>query len=130
MPAKKQRPVNLRLTSIKFPMTAIVSILHRISGVLLFIFIPYCLCLLQKSLQSEESFAEVSIYFSQAYAKLIVWVILSAFIYHLFAGIRHLLLDFGVGESLNGGRISAWVTLLLIIISIGLTGYWLCPTSV
>lgn len=116
------RPVNLDLFTIKQPLPAIASILHRITGVLLFIFIALLICALDQSLNSKESFMELQESFSGGFAKLIVWALLSALIYHLVAGVKHLLMDLGIGETLEGGRLGAKITLALSAVLILITG--------
>lgn len=121
----KQRPVNLDLTTIKFPMPAIVSILHRISGLVLFLFIPFILWMLRESLRSEQSFNSLQMTLSGFVAKIFLWLFLIGLLYHLVAGIRHLLMDMHVGESLAGGRLGAKIVLGLAIILAVLAGVWL-----
>lgn len=122
---QKQRPVNLDLLSIRFPLPAIVSILHRISGVILFLLIPMLLLILADSLASPVSFLNLQYLFASPILKLIVWVILSALIYHLTAGLRHLLMDAGVGETKSGGRIGAILVLAISVLLILLAGVWI-----
>ncbi len=119
------RPVNLSLSTIKFPITAIVSILHRISGVFLFAGAGVLLWLLDKSLASEESFVSLQQLLNQPIWQLVVWVVLAALAYHVVAGIRHLLMDCGIGESLRGGRLGAWLVLIAAAVLIVLAGVWL-----
>lgn len=107
------RPVYLNLFKIKFPLTAIVSILHRITGVLLFLSIPGSLYILQFSLKSEDKFLLLSKYFQTDCCQLLWLLLLSTIIYHLLAGIRHIIMDFGLGESKEAAKISS----LLVIIS-------------
>lgn len=121
----KKRPVNLDLTTIKFPLPAIVSILHRISGVILFLLIPLLIWILDNSLFSENSFDTVQAYANMWSVKLLIWFSMSALIYHLFAGIRHLLMDTGCGETLPAARKSAKVTIVLTVIVMILLGIWL-----
>ncbi|MBB72462.1 MAG: succinate dehydrogenase, cytochrome b556 subunit [Legionellales bacterium] len=119
---KEQRPVNLDLTTIKFPITAIVSILHRISGVILFLFIPLMLWGLQQVLGSGDDFAVLQRCFAGPVSRFILWGILSALIYHIVAGIRHLLMDFGLGEGKVSGRLGARIALGVAIVLIVLLG--------
>lgn len=121
----KQRPKNLNLLTIRFPLPAIVSILHRISGVILFLMIPFGLWALDLSLSSPEDFDNLHQFLSSPLMKLIIWGLLSAFIYHFFAGIRHLLMDIHVGDELKSGRLSAKLTMIISIIFIILAGVWL-----
>ena len=120
-----QRPKNLNLLTIRFPIPAIVSILHRISGFILFLLIPFILWGLQISLASEQSFNDVQQIMTAFPAKTIIWLSLSAFIYHFVAGIRHLLMDIHVGESLRGGRITSVLTLIVSALLIIIIGIWL-----
>lgn len=111
---KVTRPVHLNLTLIRFPITAVASILHRITGVILFIFIPILLLELQNSLQSAESFEHLKEGFDTIGGQLLGFIIIGSFIYHFLAGIRHLLMDFGYGESHSIGR---WTAKMVIIVS-------------
>lgn len=122
---KDQRPKNLNLFTIHFPLPAIVSILHRLSGVALFLLIPFLLWVLSRSLASEQDFEHIHAFLTQVWVKLLVWCILSAFIFHFIAGIRHLLMDAHIGETLKGGRISALVTAIVSGLFIIMIGIWI-----
>jgi succinate dehydrogenase / fumarate reductase cytochrome b subunit len=122
---KNKRPVNLDLTTIHVPITAVVSILHRISGIVVFLFIPFILWMLGSSLSSAEHFAQIKNCFSSPLCRLVLWVLLSGLLYHLVAGIRHLLLDAHIGEDLHSGRIGANAVVVISIILIILAGIWL-----
>jgi succinate dehydrogenase / fumarate reductase, cytochrome b subunit len=122
---KPARPVNLDLTTIHFPPPAIASILHRISGVILFLSIPFALWLLQLSLASPEDFEDVYAYFSSFWVKFMVWGVLSGLLYHLVAGIRHLLMDAGIGEERASGRLGAKIVMGIGIVFSILAGVWL-----
>jgi succinate dehydrogenase / fumarate reductase, cytochrome b subunit len=119
---KSQRPVNLDLATIRLPVTAKVSILHRISGVFLFVGIAVLLCLLDASLSSADGFARVAEWMGGTTAKLVVWAVLSALIYHTIAGVKHLLMDIGIGESKQGGILAARITLVAAVVLIVLAG--------
>ncbi|MDG9929592.1 MULTISPECIES: succinate dehydrogenase, cytochrome b556 subunit [Pseudomonas] len=119
-----QRPVNLDLRTIKLPITAYTSILHRVSGVILFLGIVIVLFALDKSLASEEGFAEVQACLASPLAKLIIWGLLSALLYHLVAGVRHLIMDLGVGESLEGGKLGSKIVIAVSVVIIVLAGVW------
>ena len=119
-----QRPVNLDLRTIKLPITAYTSILHRVSGVILFLGIVVMLYALDKSLASEEGFAEVQACLTSPLAKLIIWGLLSALLYHLVAGVRHLIMDMGVGESLEGGKLGSKIVIAVSVVIIVLAGVW------
>lgn len=121
----KQRPKNLNLLTIRLPLPALVSILHRISGFILFLLIPLMLWGLSLSLSSPDDFDNLHLFLSSPFMKFLVWGFLSAFIYHFFAGIRHLLMDIHVGDELKSGRLSAQLTMIISIIFIILAGVWL-----
>jgi succinate dehydrogenase / fumarate reductase cytochrome b subunit len=120
----KQRPVNLNLAAFKFPVTSISSILHRVTGVVLFLSIPLCLWALQMSL-SADGFAELKSIFTGMVAKTIIWLILSMLAYHIVAGIRHLLMDAGIGESHQAGRMGSYLVIVLGVVMAALLGVWL-----
>ena len=107
-----KRPVNLDLLSIKIPIAAAVSFAHRVSGVAIFPLIFFLLWLLDMSLSSEEGFNEVKHLITQSiWIKVFLFVTLSAIGYHLIAGVRHLLMDFGLFENLESGKKAPWVSL-------------------
>lgn len=121
----KKRPVNLELSTIKFPITAIVSILHRISGVALLAGILILMWMLDVSLSSEEGFASLQETLNLPLAKIVLWAVLAALAYHLMAGIRHLIMDLGVGETLEGGRLGAKLVFLATFVLVVLAGVWI-----
>lgn len=119
---KQQRPKFLNLFKIRLPVTGVASILHRISGVLLFLCIPISLYLLQRSVQSADAYQQVINCLSGPVAKIVAVLFLWAFIHHLLAGFRFLLIDLNVGMSLKVARRSAWwvmaIVPLLLIFSV------------
>ena len=126
MSSKDNRPVNLDLRTIQQPLPAITSILHRISGLLIFIGLAFLLYYLDLSLSSKEGFAQLQEILANSFiVKLIIWGVVSALLYHLVAGIKHLIMDLGYGETLEGGRTGARIVLVISIILILLTGYWI-----
>jgi succinate dehydrogenase / fumarate reductase cytochrome b subunit len=122
---KSQRPVNLDLRTIKLPITAYTSILHRASGIILFVGLAIMLYALDKSLASEEGFAQVKACMTSPIAKLVIWGLLSALLYHLVAGVRHLVMDMGVGETLEGGKLGSQIVLAVSAVIIVLVGVWI-----
>ncbi len=120
-----KRPVNLDLSTIKFPVTAIASITHRVTGVAIFLALPILLWMLDRSLASPESFADLKELMTSPLVKLVVWAILAVLLYHLGAGIRHLVMDAGVGESLEGGRRGAKLVFIISVVLILLVGGWI-----
>lgn len=121
---KNQRPVNLDISTIKLPVTAVVSILHRISGVFLFAGVAVLLWLLDASLTSEAQFAALAEAISQPFWQVVIWLVLAALAYHLAAGVRHMLMDGGLGESLQGGRLGAQLVLAVFALLAILAGVW------
>jgi len=121
----KKRPVNLDIGTIHLPVTAYVSILHRVSGVVLFGAVGLFLWILDSSLSSEESFNSIKVFMSTLTVQIIIWLSLAALIYHLVAGLRHLVMDYGYGETLSGGILGAKLVLILSVILMLLAGFWL-----
>lgn len=120
-----KRPVNLEISTIHFPIPAIASILHRVSGIVAFVGIAILLYGLDRSLAGEAGFASVVALLTHPLTKLVVWGTLSALAYHLVAGIRHLIMDMGVGETLEGGRLSTKITFVVAAVLIVLLGVWI-----
>lgn len=106
-----QRPKHLNLMQIRFPLPAIVSILHRLSGVALFLMLGVLLWLLQATLQSPESFAQVKAALVHPVAKLALLGLLWAYLHHCCAGIRHVLLDLHYGVDLETARFTSKLVL-------------------
>ena len=121
----QQRPVHLDLTRMKFPPMAIVSIMHRISGVLLFLLLPFVLYIFSSSLHSQESFDELQIFLVLPVTKLFLWLLLSAAAFHLFAGVRHMMMDCGAGEGLFVARKTAYLIFILEVVAMIAAGVWL-----
>lgn len=122
MSVNDQRPVNLALGTIHFPLPAIVSLLHRISGFALFGMLPPLLWAWQQSLASPAAFHTL---IDALPFKLAVILVLAGVIYHLVAGIKHLLMDAGIGETLAGARRFSWATLILSAALIAVTVVWI-----
>jgi succinate dehydrogenase / fumarate reductase cytochrome b subunit len=120
-----KRPVNLDLRTIKLPVTAWTSIAHRISGVIMFVAIAFMLWLLDISLDSERGFEQALSILQHPFAKLVTWGVLSALLYHLIAGVRHLVMDAGVGEGLESGKRGSQVVIVISVIVIVLLGVWI-----
>ncbi|WP_439106776.1 succinate dehydrogenase, cytochrome b556 subunit [Congregibacter sp.] len=119
---KDNRPVNLDIGSIQLPITAYASILHRISGVIMVVASFLLLWALDLSLAGPESFARLSELLANPLVKFVAWGITTATIYHGFAGIKHLIMDFGVGETMEGGVLGARLVFVLTFVSAALVG--------
>ncbi len=125
MTVNKNRPVNLDLRTIKQPVAAISSILHRVTGVVLFVGVLFLLYVFALSLQSEQGFAQTQALFRDSVlAKLITWGLLSALVYHMAAGVKHLIMDAGFCEGLDSGRIASQCAIAAGVIGVVLTGVW------
>ncbi|WDE07048.1 succinate dehydrogenase, cytochrome b556 subunit [Thalassomonas viridans] len=122
---KKQRPVNLDLTTIKMHSSAHASIMHRISGVIMVFAIGILLWTLSISLSSAEGFAQIKSLLDGFFFKFIILGICAALIYHLLAGVRHLLMDLGHFEELASGNASAKFIIALWLVLTAVVGVWL-----
>lgn len=105
---RPQRPVFLNPFRIQFPAPALLSILHRISGALLFLAIPAAVYLLERSLSGPQGFAAVRALLLSPGARVVGIVAAWAFAHHVLAGLRFLLIDVGVGVMRGVARASAW----------------------
>ena len=118
-PAGKPRPVYLNLFAIRQPLPAIVSILHRVSGALLFaVAIPLLLWFVQRSLASPQGFEAVAQPLTAPFGKLVLLVLAWSYLFHLLAGVRHLALDLHIGIN---SRPRAARRALVLVLSIALT---------
>lgn len=120
-----KRPININPLSIKLPITALISISHRISGVFVFLLIPFLLWMLQSSLSSEQSFTELATTFGHWFIKLLVFVLLASLIFHLLAGIRHLFMDMHIGESLGIAKLTSILVIIASAVLIAGSAIWL-----
>lgn len=119
---KSSRPIYLDLLRIRQPLPAIISFLHRISGVLLFLAIPLLLTILQSSLASAQAFAALQQSIGIKWGLFFVFV---AYGYHGFSGLRFLMLDLHWGTALKSARISSWLVLGATFLSLLILGAWL-----
>ncbi|MFZ9034737.1 MAG: succinate dehydrogenase, cytochrome b556 subunit [Francisellaceae bacterium] len=125
---KNQGPRNIGLGSIagyRFPVTAISSILHRITGVLMVVLLPFLLWGLSASLYCAESFSYVKMLMIHSPWSIMVWVFLSAVSYHVIAGIRHLIMDIGFGESMDTAKATSVIVLILGVLVTIFWGLWI-----
>jgi succinate dehydrogenase / fumarate reductase cytochrome b subunit len=125
MPATpKARPKYYDLNLLNLPLPALVSIFHRITGVVMFLFlIPATLYLLQGSLKSESGFNFwKNVLTTFPLVKLIMLAFVWAFVHHFYAGLRYLLLDLHVGTSKAAARTSSITVLILGVVTIAIIG--------
>ena len=112
----QERPVYLDLTKIRLPLSALMSITHRLSGMyIFFVTLPISLVLINKSLSSKSSFENLSTAMSSiSFFSLTVFISFLILWYHVLTGVRHLIMDFfHFGESLNGSYYSAVFTIVI-----------------
>jgi succinate dehydrogenase / fumarate reductase cytochrome b subunit len=123
MQNQRSAPVFLNLFRIRFPVGAVTSIAHRISGLLLFLSFPLLVYWLDLSLRGPAGFAEAGAWLRSGCARLVSVVIVWSLLHHLFAGLRFLLIDIGIGVEREPARRSAWtvnaLALLLVLVYIG-----------
>ena len=124
---RTERPVFLSVLPNKFhwPLTAYASIAHRFTGVGLFVGIGFLLWLLDLALSSESGFADAGRVMSLPLAKLTVLFVLANLIYHILAGIKHMFMDFHVGDSFEAASASAWIVFALTFFGVAAVGMWL-----
>lgn len=133
-PVKKKRPEyrNLNLFSdirtYRLPLAALVSILHRVSGLLMLVLLPFIIWMFDASLSSEYSFARFAAVFDGQgtfpgwFVKLIALALIWAYLHHLAAGLRHLVLDVTHKTTKEFGRQSAVATLAFSLVLTVLLG--------
>ena len=124
MAIPSDRPVNLDLTTLRFPITAIASILHRVSGVVLFFGSFVLMALLGMSLDDEAGFADALALLDNGFVRFIIWGVLAALAYHFVAGLKHLFMDMGYGETLESGPLFAKISMASAVVLMGLAGVW------
>lgn len=105
------RPIDLNLFKLHLPVMGWVSILHRVTGVVLFIGLPLMLYQLQQSLANAAGFAETLHQLNTWWGGFIVWTLLVSLVFHIFSGIRHLALDVHVGVEKHAAQRSAMLVL-------------------
>jgi len=123
----RQRPVyrNIHISQIvsyRLPPAGVVSILHRVSGVLMFLLLPFVIWLFDTSLTSEISYSQFTSVFKAGagfvpgwFFKLVALALIWAYLQHFIAGLRHLWMDATHAVSMEFGHTSAVVTLALSV---------------
>ena len=127
MAVSDTRPFYLNLIKIRLPVAGMLSIFHRVSGVLMFVVMPYLVYLLDLSLQGEAGFNRVAELLSHPFSILIQLVLLWSLVHHFLSGIRFLLIDFDIGIGKQQSTYSAWLifALDLILVAGFAIGIWL-----
>jgi succinate dehydrogenase cytochrome b subunit len=114
-----RRPVNHGLFTSQIPIAAAVSFIVRASGIALLVVVGFLLWMLDKSLSSQEGFNEIQTLLGSLPFKIVLWILLLPLVYHVVAGVRHLLMDAGFFEDLSSGRQSA-ISVVVIFVAISL----------
>ena len=125
---KDSRPINVGLAdlmSFRWPVTAIASIVHRVAGGGLFVGVAFMLYALDLSLSSAAGFGDLQSLVASPAGKLVTWALLAALAYHLVAGVKHLFMDLGFGETLEGGVFAARLTIIVSAVLIALAALWI-----
>lgn len=107
-----KRPVYLNLLKIRLPLTGMVSFAHRITGVILFLSLPFVVYILDLSIESEVSFHNAQQILNQPLMMFVQILLLWSIAHHFFAGIRFLLIDAEIGVEKSQARLGAWLVLL------------------
>ena len=116
---KTDRPVNLQL--FPQPLAALVSISHRITGVVLFVGVAFALYALQLALSSPEGFEQARLLIKEPFPAFILLGLIFVLVFHVVAGIKHLLLDMHIGDSLEAAKTNAVVIIVVsVVATIGL----------
>lgn len=110
----KNRPKNLNLFTIRLPINAVVSILHRVSGIALFLMLPFILLAFQRSVKSQDGYTALAGLLNAWFVKLMLIGLAWAFFHHFLAGIRHLLQDVHWMTTLQKARFSGRVVLWMV----------------
>ena len=118
----RERPKNLDLATVKFPITATASILHRVSGIIVFIALAIFLILLNCSLTTETDFSRVAGYFDNFFIEFIMWGSLTGLAYHAVFGVRHMIQDLGFWEEMDTASLSAKVGFIITAVLSVLAG--------
>lgn len=118
-----KRPVNLDLTTVSFPITAIASILHRVCAVISWVGLGFLLLLLCHAMASQQQFTEVSeLYNSNFLLQFVSWGFLAAFGYYCMGTAKHIIQDFGFFEDFAGGKLISWTAIIAGVVLALLAG--------
>ena len=112
-----KRPVYLNLLKIRLPLMGIISFAHRITGVILFLSLPFVVYMLDLSIESEQSFQAAQLMLKQPLIILVQLLLLWSIAHHFFAGIRFLLIDAEIGVEKPQARLGAWIVLLAEVLT-------------
>lgn len=125
MANNNNRPVYLNLFRIHLPVTAVLSLAHRLTGVVMVALIPVLIYMLAQSLHSEQAYQQLLNQLNSTPGRTIVIIFVWFLAHHLFAGLRYFLIDMDIGVSKVGSRQGAWAVIVagivtMLIVSAGL----------
>jgi len=119
---KTDRPVNLNLFTISLPLAGVVSFTHRVTGMALFVGVAFGLYALDMALSSAAGFDAAAALIQEPFPKFILLGLLFVLTFHIVAGVKHLFMDFHVGDSLAAAKINAIVVIVVTLIITGTLG--------
>ena len=120
-----KRPVYLNLLKISLPLPGLSSICHRVSGVFMLLSIPLMAYLFALSIESEEGFNYVALITdNNFFLALWLWGFLMSMIYHIYSGVRHLLMDLHFFEELHSSRLSAFLVFVFFAVEALVVSFW------
>ena len=117
-PQQRRRPKNLNLFTIRLPVNAIISIMHRMSGMVLFLLLPAMLWALHQSVADESAYLGLAALLDNWLPKTVLVILSWAFFHHFYAGLRHLAMDVHWMKSLPKARLSSRLVLCLDVLSV------------
>ena len=126
MAVNDNRPFFLNLLKIRLPVPGVLSIMHRISGVFMFLAIPFLVYVFDLSLQGTAGFNEAAELLTHPVTMIVMLILLWSLIHHLFAGIRFLFIDFDIGLDKQQSTQTAWLVFALEIIILALILIGVC----
>jgi len=120
-----KRPVNLDLGTFKHPLISVISISHRVSGVVLFVGLVFLFNLFDTSLEGAAGFASAqALLQDNFFAQFVTWGLLTALGFHFSAGVKHLVMDLGHGEELEAANKATKFVIGLTVVLAILAGVW------
>ena len=119
---KTERPVNLNLFVFRFPLAAIVSITHRITGVILFAGVAFALYAFDLAVASEQGFAAAKALVAHPLGMFVLLGLIATLTFHIIAGLKHLLMDFHVGDTVGAAFFGSIAVIVLTIVLTGAIG--------
>ena len=121
---KKEQAVFLNLFQIKLPLAGFISLIHRISGLMLIFAIPFAFYCLQLSLQGQSGYQSAIVLLDYPVSRFLEIILFALLVFHLLAGLRFLLIDLEMGLSRQAARFSSQLVLASTFVSTILFSLW------